>query len=55
MVLDPLAEIGGGVFMTVMVGRRQDMVYFQGRGKRREDDQHHGQRDGERDSHQFGL
>jgi len=28
MVLDPLAEIGGGVFMTVIVSRGQDMVYF---------------------------
>jgi len=53
MVLDPLAEIGGGVFMAVIVRRGQDMVYFQGRGKRRENDQDHGHRDGERDLHHF--
>jgi hypothetical protein len=28
VVLDPLAEIGSGVFMTVIVSRRQDMVYL---------------------------
>jgi hypothetical protein len=47
MVLDPLAEIGGGMFMPVIVRRGQDMVYFQGRGKRRENDQDHGHRDGD--------
>ena len=55
MVLDPLAEIGSGVFMTVIVSRRQDMVYLQGRGKRRENDEDHGHRDGEGDSHHFVL
>ena len=38
MVLDPLAEIGGGVFMPVIVRRGQDMVYFQRRSKRRKND-----------------
>ena len=46
MVLDPLAEIGSGVFMAVVVSRGQDMVYFQDRGKRRENDQDHSHRDG---------
>ena len=55
VVLDPLAEIGGGVFMTVIVSRRQDMVYLQSRGKRRENDEDHGHRDGESDSHHFVL
>ena len=55
MVLDPLAEIGGGVFMPVIVSRGQDMVYLQGRGKWRENDKDHGHRDGESDSHHFVL
>jgi len=55
VVLDPLAEIGSGVFMTVIVSRGQDMVYLQSRGKRRENDEDHGHRDGESDSHHFVL
>jgi hypothetical protein len=38
MVLDPLAEIGGGMFMPVIIGLSQDVVYFQGRSKGREND-----------------
>jgi hypothetical protein len=55
MVLHPLAKIGGGVFMPVVVRSGQDMVYLQGRGKRRENDEDHGHRDGESDSHHFVL
>ena len=55
MVLHPLAKIGGGVFMPVIVSRGQDMVYLQGRGKWRENDEDHGHRDGESDSHHFML
>jgi hypothetical protein len=42
VVLDPLAEIGGGMFMAVMVGRRERMVYFQRRHKRQkgQNDEH---------------
>jgi len=43
------------IFGKMGVSRRQDMVYLQGRGKRRENDEDHGHRDGESDSHHFVL
>lgn len=50
VVLDPLAEVRGGMFMSVIVCGRQRMVNLQGRGKRRKDDQDHGHRDGKEHS-----
>jgi hypothetical protein len=55
MVLHPLAKVGGGMFMPVIVSRSQRVVNLQGRGKRRENDEDHGHRDGERDSQHFVL
>jgi hypothetical protein len=36
MVLDPLAKVGVGMLMTVLVRRRQFVVDFQGHGKWRQ-------------------
>lgn len=47
MVLDPLTEVGIGVFMPVVVGRRQLMMDILRNGKRRQAEQndHHPQGD----------
>ena len=38
VMLDPLAEVRGGMFMSIIVSRRQRMVNFQSRGKWRKND-----------------
>jgi len=40
MILHPLTEVGIGMLMPVMVGRRQLVMNLQRRGKRRHREQH---------------
>jgi hypothetical protein len=47
VVLDPLAQVRIGVFMSIVIDRRQRMVNFQDRYKG--GDHHDGQQHGERD------
>ena len=44
VMLDPLAEVGIGMLMTVLVRCGQFVVYFQRYGKRSQRQQHTGQR-----------
>lgn len=39
MVLDPLAEVGIGVFVPVVIGRRQFVVHILSNGKRSQPEQ----------------
>ncbi|MEY4528823.1 MAG: hypothetical protein RL768_2542 [Nitrospirota bacterium] len=44
MVLDPLAEVGIGVLVTVVVGRSQLVMHILRNGKRRQAEQDHDHR-----------
>lgn len=44
MVLDPLAEVGIGVLVTVVVGRGQLVMHILRNGKRRQAEQDHDHR-----------
>jgi len=50
VVLDPLAEVGVGVLMPVLVGRRQLVVNFQRGSKGRQGQEDHDHGDGNRGS-----
>ncbi len=47
MVLNPLAEVGIGVLVAVVIGRRQLVVYILRNGKRGQSEQNNEQRQGE--------
>lgn len=40
MVLNPLTEVGVGMLMAILVGRRQFVVHFQRNGKGRQGEEH---------------
>jgi hypothetical protein len=47
VVLNPLAKVGGGMLMAVIVRGRQFMMHFERRGKGRKHGQYHGHRHGD--------
>lgn len=48
VMLDPLAEIGIGVVVPILIGRRQGVVNFERAGKRRHAEQQQGHQHGNR-------